>query len=426
MKPVSNSASLCNFCRHLPRLSTISKTRSTVAFTWQQRWLSQSGHAIRNSPATTTRRETSLAQSCKQNRRPLATATSTQSTTVKTVRHLPNEDLAELHERVEELTTTILQHPTLPSEEDVSKVLEAYKSIVRTLSSRKTSPPTPAKPSAGSTATSALLSSLEKQYSQNAVTKAELLDLISDRALEIIDHEPVFITSPILKSYVELQSALERPESFPLVFDLYRFKPVPRPTKSQPITYTNQNPNKPAAAILPAIADIALDAAIAVRDLPLALAIVDTTYCTTAYKRSKFLRSALFPIAGAVLTPPAAYTLASKFSDWQNTMDPTTATQIAMAGILTYTTSVATVGYMALTTANDQMVRVTWATGMPLWERWVREEERGAVDKLAQAWGFTNRSKWGEEEGEEWDSLREWVGLRGMWLDRVSLMDGME
>jgi hypothetical protein len=84
------------------------------------------------------------------------------------------------------------------------------------------------------------------------------------------------------------------------------------------------------------------------------------------------------------------------------------------------------VGYVAVTTANDQMDRVTWAQGVPLWERWVREEERAAVDKVAQAWGFTEVEKRGDEEGEEWDALREWVGVRGMVLDKVSLMEGME
>lgn len=107
-------------------------------------------------------------------------------------------------------------------------------------------------------------------------------------------------------------------------------------------------------------------------------------------------------------------------------MDPATATNIAMAGILTYMSAVGMVGYVALTTANDQMVRVTWATGLPLWERWVREEERAAVDKIAQAWGFKSMDRWGEEEGVEWAGLKEWIGMRGMVLDRVELMEGME
>lgn len=84
------------------------------------------------------------------------------------------------------------------------------------------------------------------------------------------------------------------------------------------------------------------------------------------------------------------------------------------------------VGYVAITTANDQMDRVTWASGVPLWERWVREEERAAIDSVAGAWGFESVEKRGDEEGEEWESLRDWVGARGMVLDRVGLMEGME
>lgn len=81
---------------------------------------------------------------------------------------------------------------------------------------------------------------------------------------------------------------------------------------------------------------------------------------------------------------------------------------------------------MALTTSNDQMERVTWATGMPLWERWVREEERAAVDRVVLNWGFRERWRWGEEEGVEWEGLKDWAGLRGMVVDRVGLMEGME
>lgn len=84
------------------------------------------------------------------------------------------------------------------------------------------------------------------------------------------------------------------------------------------------------------------------------------------------------------------------------------------------------VGYVTITTANDQMDRVTWATGVPLWERWVREEERAAIDAVAGQWGFQDVEKRGDEEGEDWEALREWVGMRGMVLDKVSLMEGME
>lgn len=417
---------VCHLCRYLIRRpATTSTTSSSLSLGTQQRWLSQSSKGTRETLPKRPRHQKTVAQQSRQGDRAYATTAPVQQL-VKEEQHVPARDLASLHARVEELATVVLEHDALPSEEDVSRALEEYQQIATTLLSQKPPTPSPAKPSTGSSATSALLSSVKQQHSQTAVTKAELLALISDRALDIMQYEPVFITAPLLKSYVSLQSLLGRPESFPAIFDLYRFKPVPRPVKSRPITYTNQNPDKPAAAVPPGIADAAINAAVTSRDLPLVLATIDATYCTTAYKRSKFLRSALFPLAGLALTPPAAYTLASRFSDWQTTMDSSTATQVAMAGILTYTTAVSTVGYVALTTANDQMVRVTWASGMPLWERWVREEERGAIDKVAQAWGFRSRDKWGEEEGEEWDGLREWIGLRGMMLDRVELMDGME
>ena len=81
---------------------------------------------------------------------------------------------------------------------------------------------------------------------------------------------------------------------------------------------------------------------------------------------------------------------------------------------------------MVVTTANDQMDRITWAKGVPLWERWVREEERAALDRVAGKWGFGDVERRGEEEGGEWEVLREAVGLRGMVLDRSELMEGME
>ena len=107
-------------------------------------------------------------------------------------------------------------------------------------------------------------------------------------------------------------------------------------------------------------------------------------------------------------------------------MDPAYATQIAFAGIMTYLATVSSLGYVVITTANDRMDRVTWAKGVPLWERWVREEERAALDRVAGKWGFQSAERRGEEEGAEWESLREFVGFRGMVLDRVELMEGME
>jgi hypothetical protein len=72
------------------------------------------------------------------------------------------------------------------------------------------------------------------------------------------------------------------------------------------------------------------------------------------------------------------------------------------------------------------MERVVWQSGVPLRHRWLREEERAALDRVAVAWGFKDIYMRGEEEGEEWDSLREFIGMRGMILDKTDLMPGMQ
>lgn len=338
------------------------------------------------------------------------------------------EDLDELHARVEDLKEDILSASGVPPEEPVLAALKEYETIAQSLTSKKHIPSTPKDSTASDGATSALLSSVNTKHGLSSISKEALLLYISESAYDILVHPPVFISPSILSTYTNLQSLLHEPTTFPTIFHLYANKPIPKPTSSGSgaIQYTPSKPNRPSAAIPIGPANTAVDAAIAAHDLPLALSIIDTTFCTPAWKKSKFIKSALLPMTGLIATPPFAYTLASRFGDWQNSMDPSTATGVAMAGILTYTSAVATVGYVAVTTGNDQMVRVTWATGMPLWERWVREEERAAVDRVAQAWGFRSVDRWGEEEGAEWEELKEWIGMRGMVLDRVELMEGME
>lgn len=342
-----------------------------------------------------------------------------------TVTRLSQQELAQISARTQELASSVLDDESITQEDKVLDILEHYLSMASSLVAAKDGNVKETRPRPENTATSALLSNLNTPSTPSLSTR-HVVDTLSNTAFSLLIHRPLFITPAILTRYVQLQSLLQRPASFPAIFQLYRSKPVPRPSKNTSVSYTSPNPDKPVAAVPPAVADVAIDCAIASRDLSLALDTIENTYCTTAYKRSKFLRSALFPLTGFLLTPPAAYTLATRFSDWQTTMDPSMATNIAMAGFLTYTAAVGTVGYVALTTANDQMVRVTWAMGVPLWERWVREEERGAIDKISQAWGFASKDKWGEEEGEEWEYLKEFCGLRGMMLDRVELMDGME
>ncbi|KAI1290699.1 hypothetical protein F5Y03DRAFT_377828 [Xylaria venustula] len=253
----------------------------------------------------------------------------------------------------------------------------------------------------------------------------EVIDKISETAYLILAHPPVVITPEILDDYVKIQAKLGKPETLPKVFQLYASKPLPR-EGSVPLSYNKQNPNRAANAIESKTVEAALDAAIAAKNLDAAVGIIENSYATTAFVRSKLLRNGLVPLSAFAVTPAAAYILAMNFSDLQQTMDSATATNVAFAGILAYVGFTASLGLVAVTTANDQMKRVTWAPGMPLRKRWVREEERAALDRIACAWGFQEPWRQGEEGGAEWEALREYISQKGMILDRTELMEGMD
>ncbi|KAI7562529.1 hypothetical protein KC317_g8347 [Hortaea werneckii] len=366
-----------------------------------------------------------------------------------------SHDLNALHRRILDLSESALQSAPgkLPDEQRLLYVLEQFEALARTLIDGHTAEslknasngtqnnptdPTAAKKSPSQSedsmsATSALLGSVNSRSYPAFITKAAVLHLISEKAESLLRHPHVFITPALLKAYVHLQSLLHQPASFPDIFDLYAHKPIPvpgggsNPDKNQPtITFKPARPTNPSAAIPTPTASLALTTAITTHSLLLSLSIINTTFSTPAYRRSKTLQHLLLPGSLLTVSPLAAYTLSTSFSSWQNTMDPTYATGVAFAGICTYVASVCSIGYVAITTANDQMQRVTWAQGVPLWERWVREEERAALDRVALAWGFEGTERRGEEVGWEWEVLREEVGLRGCVLDRSELMEGME
>ncbi len=150
---------------------------------------------------------------------------------------------------------------------------------------------------------------------------------------------------------------------------------APPPPSTHPPRYKTPNPRAARAAVPTDIANLALGVALATKDLHTALSIIETSFRAPAYRRNKILRKAVPPLLGAAFAPLAAYTVAAQLSSYQETMDPALATKIAFAGILTYVGATATIGVVAVATANDQMERVTWATGMPLRERWLREDE---------------------------------------------------
>ena len=343
-------------------------------------------------------------------------------------------DLNSLHARILELSSSVLRpsDTVLPTEQRILYVLEQIESIATALLDEKEIEVAPKSKASHRTtkresATSALLGTVNARQNPAFISRTSLLSTISEQAEEIVRNPNVFITPGILKAYVELQALLRQPSSFPDVFDLYARKPIPTgSSKSGLINYSPASPDKINSAIDSNTANLALTCAIRTHDLPLAIDIITMSLSTLAFKKAKILRQAAFPIAGLAIAPVAAYTLSSQFATYQQTMDPSTATGIAFTGILTYVGAVSMVGYVTVTTANDHMERVTWASGVPLWERWIREEERAAADRIACAWGFRDIDKRGEEEGIEWENLREWLGMKGMVLDRVSLMEGME
>ncbi|APA14683.1 hypothetical protein SS1G_06680 [Sclerotinia sclerotiorum 1980 UF-70] len=316
---------------------------------------------------------------------------------------------------------------TVPSEKAILNVLHTCRLIAADVAGE------PAKSSEAKkdvTAAASLLSLADRGSKELRVQKLNretqfLVDELSQALSSIVSNEAVFISPEILELYISAQSCLGKPETFPGVFYLYANKPI-LVDGSEPTQFKNQNPNKVNNAIPMAIADQALQTAIDARELDVAMDIIDTAYAQKAFRRAKFIRKGLLPATGLGMAPIAAYGVASQLAMFQNTMEPGMATNIAFAGILAYMGFTTTIGVVAVTTANDQMDRVTWAPGMPLRERWIREEERAAIDKVAGSWGFHEKWRRGEEEGKDWDRLRLWIGNKGMLLDAVELMEGME
>ena len=250
-------------------------------------------------------------------------------------------------------------------------------------------------------------------------------DTICDLIYTLVRDPKVFITLTILQVYTRVQCLLGRPEYLPQIFHMYANKPKPI-EKSSPIQYKNSWPNTPQNAIPIDLSDAAIECAIQKKDMPLAIAIVDTTVATKAFRYNKLVKKGTLPLLGVSATPLIAYAGASWLSTYQNVWDEGMAVATTMAGATAYIGTLSIVGFVAITTWNDQMERVTWATGTGMTHRWLREEERACFDRIAQAWGFQERWRRGEEQGEEWDNLRELIGMRSMILDKTELMDGME
>jgi hypothetical protein len=253
----------------------------------------------------------------------------------------------------------------------------------------------------------------------------EAVNRISYSAYTIITHPNVEMTPESLETYVQIQSQLGRPESLPSVLELYASKPKPVLKHGQ-IQYVEQNLNAASRAIEEGVAATALQTAIDAKNLDASLGIVEAAYTVPAFKRQKLIRHGTAPAIGLATLPFGIFGLSTAYAAyWQNTMDMSTATGLGVAGISGYFFVVGSLGIIAKLSNKDQMRRVTWAPGTPLRYRWLRENERAALDKVACAWGFQEPWRHGEETGPEWEGLKEYMGYRQMLLDRVEFMEGM-
>ncbi|CAI7573686.1 unnamed protein product [Penicillium glandicola] len=327
--------------------------------------------------------------------------------------------------------SAVHQSNAVASNEVVVELLQRCQRVAESLVSRERDQSEGSSKGKGNAISSLL--DLEEQTAAKSKGKPQssqhpdprLADSVSEIAIELLKDEKVFISPEALASCTETLTMLRRAEHFPEIFHLYAYKPVPE-ENSSPVKLLKPNPKSVNSAVPAELANKALGVAIAQKNLSLVLAIIDNTFCAPAFHRAKIFKKAGVPIVGLAAAPAACYALASWAATFQNTMDPNVATGIAFAATLAYVGGTSSMGILAITTANDQMERVVWIPGIPLRQRWLREEERAAMDRVAVAWGFKDPYMRGEEVGEEWESLREFIGMRGMILDKTELMEGME
>jgi hypothetical protein len=338
--------------------------------------------------------------------------------------------LAEVEARIQ----AIYNSPKVEPEAVTLAVLDGLEDIARQAIAIRSRQPSPTKAQIRQSSAGAILSGLGSEHSakNERKTRSKQLGLdalpspsyLSKLAIDVINHDKVFLSPNVLAVYIHLQRLLSRPKAIPEALYLYANKPVPEEGSSPP-KFSKPSPKSAKQAIPADLADEALTAAIDAKDLSLALDVVDHTYRAPAWRRHRIVTKMGVPTLLASITPLALYMIASELSVYSGYIDPWTFKLYAFAGMSTYVMCTGTLGFVALTTYNDHHDRVVWRPGVPLLDRYLREDERAALDRIACAWGFKELWKRGDEEGEEWEGLRQWVLLRGMVLDKPDLMPGM-
>jgi hypothetical protein len=334
---------------------------------------------------------------------------------------------------VEAQVKAILNSNKVESEKTIYAVLEDLQEIAESAIAIRSRQPPPTKATIRQSSAGAILSGLgsedtpkqKKTYTKplglNELPTPTYLSKIAEAFLK---HPNIFIGPNVLKAYIRLQRLLNRPHAIPEILYLYANKAMPQEGSSPP-KFLKPWPEAASHAIPADLAEESLTAAIEAKDLSLALAVVDHTVRAPAWRRHRMITKMGLPSVLAAMTPLAIYMIAQELSVYSGYIDPWTFKMYAFAGISTYVMCTGTLGFVALTTYNDDHDRVVWRPGVPLLDRYVRADERAALDRIACAWGFKELWKRGDEEGEEWEGLRQLCLLRGMVLDKADLLPGM-
>lgn len=334
---------------------------------------------------------------------------------------------------VEAQIKAVVDSNRVESEQTICDILEGIKEIAQAAIAIRARQPPPTKTTIRQSSAGAILSGLssedtpkqKKTYSKPlGLNELPTPTYLSKLAEGLLRHPTVFIGPNVLKIYIHLQRLLSRAHAIPEILYLYANKPVPQEGSSPP-KFSKPSPKSASQAVPADVAEESLTAAIEAKDISLALAVIDHTYRTPAWIRQRKLTRMGIPGVLAAMTPLAIYMIAQEMSVYSGFIDPWTFKMYAFAGISTYVMCTGTLGFVALTTYNDDHDRVVWRPGVPLLDRYVRADERAALDRIACAWGFKELWKRGDEEGEEWEGLRQLCLLRGMVLDKAELLPGM-
>ncbi|KAF2866734.1 hypothetical protein BDV95DRAFT_583695 [Massariosphaeria phaeospora] len=337
--------------------------------------------------------------------------------------------------KAEEEINWIYSSPKVEPEAATIKVLDELEDIAQQAIAIRSGQPPPSKINIRQSSAGAILSlnrdenanpPRRKTPKQSASTIADLPTpaYISQLAEDLLRHEKVFISPNVLAMYIHLQRLLRCARAIPHILHLYAHKPIPE-LNSSPPKYLNPSPNAAKQAIPANLAEEALTAAIEAKDMSLALEVIERTYRTPAWQRRRIFTKLGLPGAIITMMPFALYMLASEMSLYGGYIEPRLFKLYCFMGLSTYVLCTGTLGFVAITTYNHHHDRVVWRPGTGLLDRYLREDERAALDRVAGAWGFKETWRRGDEEGEDWEGLRQWIMLRSMILDKPEFLEGM-